>query len=181
MSPRQRFAEVALWSALLLLATMLGASVYQRVSLIPEWGGSLPQSVVSYFHGTSAGASIDRFWTSVTAPTALLVLTTVLANWPTVARRKWLGTAALLFFAMLIWTAIYFVPKGVIPLRVRGGEGMSPDEITRAASAWIFWDWFRMAGTTAAYLCLLKAATIPFSRRSSGNVTAEPNATRTGI
>jgi len=33
MSPRQRFAEVALWSALLLQATMLGASVYPRISL----------------------------------------------------------------------------------------------------------------------------------------------------
>ena len=37
MSGRQRFAEIALWLALLLLATMLGASVYQRISLIPEW------------------------------------------------------------------------------------------------------------------------------------------------
>jgi hypothetical protein len=151
---------------------MLGASVYQRISLIPEWGGSLPQSVVSYFRGTGAGASIDRFWTSVTAPTALLMIVTVLANRPAIARRKWLGTAALLFFAMLLWTAIYFVPKGVIPLMQNGGEGMTPDEITRTARAWIFWDWFRMAGTTAAYLCLLKAATIPFSDAASGNANA---------
>ena len=160
-------------SALLLLATMLGASVYQRISLIPEWGGSLPQSVVSYFRGTGAGASIDRFWTSVTAPTALLVIIAVLANRPALARRQWLATAALLFFTMLAWTAIYFVPKGVIPLMQRGGEGMSPDEITRTARAWIFWDWFRMAGTTAAYLCLLKAATIPFSKPSSASGTGK--------
>jgi hypothetical protein len=154
------------------MATMLGASVYQRISLIPEWGGSLPQSVVSYFHGTGAGASIDRFWTSVTAPTALFMIMAVLANRRAIARRKWLGAAALLFFAMLFWTAIYFVPKGVIPLMHRGGEGMSPDEITRTARAWIFWDWFRMTGTTAAYLCLLKAATIPFAEPSSGSANA---------
>jgi hypothetical protein len=141
VSPRQRFGDVSLWLALLLLATMLGASVYQRISLIPEWGGSLPQSVVTYFHGTSAGASIDRFWKSVTAPTALLIIVAIVANRPALARRKWLGAAGILFFAMLIW--------------------MSPDEITRTARAWIFWDWFRMAGTVASYLCLLKAATIP--------------------
>jgi hypothetical protein len=68
---------------------------------------------------------------------------------------------------MLIWTVIYFIPQGVVPLMQRGGEGMSPDEITRTARAWIFWDWFRVAGTTAAYLCLLKGATIPFSESSS--------------
>ena len=168
MLPRQRFAEVVLWLALLSLSTMLGASVYQRVSLIPEWGGSLPESVVSYFRGTSAGASIDRFWKGVTAPTALLIVIAVLANRSALARRKWLGTSALLFFAMLIWTAVYFVPEGVIPLMQRGGEGMSPEEITRTARAWIFWDWFRMAGTTAAYLCLLKAATIPLSESGNG-------------
>lgn len=26
------------------------------------------------------------------------------------------------------------------------------------ARAWIFWDWFRMAGTLAPYLCFVKAA-----------------------
>jgi putative copper export protein len=88
MSGRQRFAEIALWLALLLLATMLGASVYQRISLIPEWGGSLPQSVVTYFHGTSAGASIDRFWRSVIPPTTLLMIVAVWANRPALSRRK---------------------------------------------------------------------------------------------
>jgi hypothetical protein len=159
---RQRFAEVALWLALLLLTTMVGASVYQRISLIPEWGGALPESLVSYFRGTTAGASMDRFWQSVTAPTALLIIIAGIANWPARSRRKWLGAAGVLFFAMLIWTAAYFIPKGVIPLMQRGGAGMSPDEIVRTARAWIFWDWFRMAGTTASYLCLMKAATIPF-------------------
>ena len=172
MSGRQRFAEAALWLALLFLGTMLGASVYQRISLIPEWGGSLPQSVVTYFHGTTAGASIDRFWKSVTPLTALLIIVAIIANRSALSRRKWLGAAGLLFFAMLIWTAAYFIPRGVIPLMQRGGEGMSPDEITRTARAWIFWDWFRMAGTVASYLCLLKAATIPFFKSLWGPAEA---------
>jgi hypothetical protein len=162
VSRRQRLGDVALWFALVFLATMLGASVYQRISLIPEWGGALPQSVVTYFHGTGAGASIDRFWRSVIPPTGVLVIIAILANRAALARRTWLGAAGILFFAMLIWTFVYFVPQGVIPLMVRGGEGMSPEAITRTARAWIFWDWFRMAGTLASYLCLLKAATIPF-------------------
>jgi hypothetical protein len=53
---------------------------------------------------------------------------------------------------MLVWTVAYFIPLGVIPLMERGGEGMSPDDITRTARAWIFWDWFRLGGTPASYL-----------------------------
>jgi hypothetical protein len=61
---------------------------------------------------------------------------------------------------MLVWTEIYFVPKGVIPLMARAGAGLSGDQITTMAKAWIFWDWFRMAGTVVAYLALLRALTI---------------------
>ena len=49
MTRRQSVAAVLLWSVLVFVGTMFGASVYQRISLIPEWGGALPQSVVAYF------------------------------------------------------------------------------------------------------------------------------------
>lgn len=159
MVTRQRVAAVLLWSVLVLVGTMFGASVYQRISLIPEWGGALPQSVTVYFRGTNAGQAIDRFWTLVTAPTAIAIILTVVVNWPFVARRRWASRGAILFFLMLVWTVVYFIPGGVIPLMVRGGDGLSPETITQMARAWIFWDWFRMAGTLASYLCFLKAAT----------------------
>ena len=63
-------------------------------------------------------------------------------------------------FLMLVWTAVYFIPKGVIPLMQRGGVGLTPEAITQMGRAWIFWDWFRMAGTLGSYLCLIKAATL---------------------
>ena len=157
MTTRKRHAVVLLWSALVLTGTMFGASVYQRISLIPDWGGDLPQSVVRYFRGTNAGHFIDRSWTSVTAPTAVAVILALVSNWNAGARRRWILWGAILFILMLVWTAVYFIPKGVMPIMQRGGEGLTPDEITQMARAWIFWDWFRMAGTLASYLCLLKA------------------------
>src|SRR5262245_33735994 len=138
---------------------MFGASVYQRISLIPEWGGDLPQSVVLYFRDTHAGQAIDRFWTAVTAPTAVAIILALILNWPLVDRRRWILRGVILFFLMLAWTAAYFVPKGVIPLMLRGGEGLTPEAITEMARAWIFWDWFRMAATLGSYLCFVKAAT----------------------
>ena len=69
MTTRQRFAEVLLWSVLVLVATMFGASVYQRISLIPEWGGALPQSVTLYFRDPHAGQRRGqvRIWFEVHA------------------------------------------------------------------------------------------------------------------
>jgi hypothetical protein len=164
VTTRQRLAAIVLWSALVFVGTMWGASVYQRISLIPEWGGARPESAILFFRGTSAGESIDRFWTAVTAPAALAVLLALVLNWPAVARRRWIAPGALLFFVMLAWTAVYFIPRGVVPIMQRGGVGLTPDAIAQMARAWIFWDWFRMAGTLGAYLCLLKAATIPYGR-----------------
>jgi glycerol-3-phosphate acyltransferase PlsY len=161
---RERTAEAALWTELLLIGIILGATVYQRISLIPEWGGALPGSLIAYFKGTRAAASIGRFWICVLPPTALVMIVTVIANWPFRARRRWIGIAAAFFFAMLIWTEVYFVPHGVIPLMVHAGAGLSPDEITRMANAWIFWDWFRLAGTIATFFTLVKAVTFPTSR-----------------
>ena len=160
MSIRQKIAEVLLWMALLFVATIIGAEVYQRISLIPEWGGALPDSVVTYFRGTQAAPAIGRFWISVLPPTALFAIAAAAFNWPERPRRRWISIGTLLFVAMLGWTEIYFVPKGVIPLMAHAGAGMSGDQITTMAKAWIFWDWFRMAGTVAAFLAFLKVLTI---------------------
>jgi len=160
VTTRQRLATILLWSVLVFVGTMFGASVYQRISLIPEWGGDLPQSVLLYFHDAHAGRAIDRFWTAVTAPTAVVIILALVVNWPFGARRRWISLGAILFFVMLAWTVVYFIPKGVIPLMVRGGDGLTPEAITQMARAWIFWDWFRMAGTLGSYLCFVKAASL---------------------
>ena len=160
MTPRRRVAAVLLWGVLVFVGTMFGASVYQRIALIPEWGGALPQSVVLYFGDPRAGQAVERFWTVITGPTALVIILALIANWPFTARRRWISAGATLFFVMLAWTVVYFIPSGVTPLMVRGGAGLAPEAITQMAQAWIFWDWFRMAGTLGSYLCFVKAASL---------------------
>ena len=44
---RQRLAAILLWATLIFVGTMFGASVYQRISLIPEWSRDLPQSAIA--------------------------------------------------------------------------------------------------------------------------------------
>lgn len=158
---RRRFAEIMLWVAIVLSGIVFGASVYQRISIIPEWGGNLPSSVATYFQGTHAAAAIGRFWAHALPPTALVVLLTFAVGWPDRLRRPWLALALGLFLVAFIWTEAWFVPRGVIPLMVKAGNGMTPEEVTARASAWIFWDWFRMALTLGFLLSFLKALTQP--------------------
>src|SRR5690242_18581547 len=124
MSIRQKIGEALLWIALLLLGTIIGAEVYQRISLIPQRGAAIPDSLITYFRGTHAAASIGRFWISVLPPSALFVIAATAFNWPERARRGWLALGAFLFIAMLVWTEVYFVPKGVIPLMAHAGAGL---------------------------------------------------------
>jgi hypothetical protein len=168
MSTRQRIGEVVLWITLFVAGIINGAGVYQRISLIPDWADNLPDSLVNYFKGTTAAPDISRFWESVVPVLALLVIATLIFNLADRPRRKWIGIGGALFFAALIATLVYFVPRGVIPLMKHAGAGLSGDEITRMARAWVFWDWFRMAATAGCFFALLKALTIRLSPAVKG-------------
>jgi len=147
----------ALWIELLLIGAIFGGAVYQRTSLIPEWGGALPDSVIRYFRGTTAAAAISRFWKTVLPPATLMMIVAVAVNWSIADRRLWIGIAGSLYLVNIVATIVYFFPRGVTPLMLRAGEGMTGDEITRMAKAWIFWDWVRFVGLIAIFFCLLRA------------------------
>jgi hypothetical protein len=161
---QKHVGAILLYIVLVLIGIMFGASVYQRISIIPEWGGALPESVVTYFRGTNNGQAMDRFWTSITAPTAIAIVLALGLNWHPAVRRRWIALGAVLIFLMLVWTAVFFIPNGVIPLMQRGGEGLARETITQMAESWIFWDWFRMAITLGAYLCFIKAVSLQNDR-----------------
>ena len=167
--PRKRLAEALLWLAIVMSGVVFGASVYQRVSLIPEWGGNLPDSVTDYFKGTNQADASARFWRGALPPTGLCILLTLIAAWPDRGRRTWVALALGLYLVALVWTAVYFIPKGVVPLMEQAASGMTPEEITSTARAWIFWDWLRMALTLGFVLALMKALTLRGGQRASGS------------
>lgn len=168
MSTRQRIGEAVLWITLFVAGIINGAGVYQRISLIPDWARNLPDSLVNYFKATTAAPDITRFWESVVPVLTLLVIATLIFNLADRPRRKWICIGAALFFAALMATLVYFVPRGVVPLMKNAGAGLSGDEIARMARQWVFWDWFRMAATAGCFFALLKAVTIRLTPGSIG-------------
>jgi len=132
MSIREVLGDLTLYGALFLVGILNEASIYQRIPLIPDWGGHLPDS---------------RFWSSILPPSALFILAALVLNWPDRSRRRWLAVVDC------------------------GGEGMSPEEITSRASAWILWDWLRMAVTAVAFFASTKALARATKQRNSALAT----------
>ena len=160
MNARQRIGECFLWLTILAMGVITGAGLFQRMSLIPAWTRDLPGSVVAHFKGTMAAQDFSRFWATVVPVSALLVVGTLIFNLADRSRRGWIAAGAALFGAVFAATLLYFVPKGVVPLMVRAGEGMSGEEITRVMRQWVFWDGFRMAAMVGCFFAFLKAATV---------------------
>jgi hypothetical protein len=161
---RQRIGEPILWLTVLAMGIITGAGLFQKMSLIPAWTRDLPESVVTYFTGTMMARDFARFWGTVVPVSALLVVGTLIFNLADRPRRKWIAVGAGLFGAVFVATMVYFVPKGVLPLMVHAGAGMSGEEITRVMRQWVFWDGFRMAAMAACFFAYLKAATVSVNR-----------------
>lgn len=160
MTTRQRIGEIVLWLTVFAMGLITGAGLFQKMSLIPAWTRDLPGSVVTYFNGTMMARDFARFWGTVVPVAALLVVGTLIVNLADRARRKWIAIGAGLFGAVFLATLLYFVPKGVLPLMVRAGAGMSGEEITRVMRQWVFWDGFRMVAMVGSFFAFLKAATV---------------------
>jgi hypothetical protein len=160
MNMRRRIGESILWLTVLAMGVITGAGLFQRMSLIPAWTRDLPGSVVVYFKGTMAAQDFSRFWATVVPVSALLVIGTLIFNLADRPRRRWIAIGAGLFSAVFAATLLYFVPKGVVPLMVRAGAGMSGEEITRVMRQWVFWDGFRMAAMVGCFFAFVKAVTL---------------------
>ncbi len=158
---RHWLADALLIGFLISAAVPLGGTVYQMLVIIPEWSQDLPGSLVRLFQGTSWAEAQGRFWRHpVGLLNSLFLIGALITSWPNRRRRRWLLICTVLLIGVTFWTGLYFVPKGVVPLMVQAGAGMTPEEITARAEAWIFWDRVRFVVIVLAYLAGLLALRI---------------------
>ncbi|HEY0021854.1 MAG TPA: hypothetical protein VGB24_03060 [Longimicrobium sp.] len=157
MTTRHRIGDLLLTITLLLGAVFLGGTVYQMLVINPEWGGALPASLPAFFGGSQWAAAMARFWTHPLLGTfPLFLVGALVALWPHRPARLWLGASLGLFLVVTLWTGSYFIPE-IEPLMVKAGAGLTPEQITERAGAWLFWDRIRFLLIIAAYLASLRA------------------------
>ena len=165
---RSLASNVLLLIAILSIALNFGGTWYQMMVLYPEWSGNLPQSLTTFFGDGRWFVAQTRFWqnpaTDIGLPAFVIAL---IVSWPYRRRRNWMLIALLILLPVIVATAAWFIP-GVMRLMRDAGRGLSPEEITRSAQAWLFWDRVRFAAVGAVLLATLFAFASPAARPGEG-------------
>jgi hypothetical protein len=87
---------------------IIGAAVYEHIAVVPQWSAAPPQSL-AMFQGPY-GLNPGPFWQSIHPVTLLLFLITLVVHWRS-DRKQPLTVVLLSYMAILVVTAIYFVPE----------------------------------------------------------------------
>jgi hypothetical protein len=144
---------VVLWSLVLVAGVLSGGSIYETVVLNPLWAGAPPTSVTSWPYG----AVQARFFQVATPAWALLSVAAFAASFvmPRPAR-PWARVAGVIGAAVMIWTAVYFIPR-VVATEGNRGAGLTPEQITRMTLEFVRWGYLRTALLFSAWVMALRA------------------------
>ena len=136
---------------MMLLSAGLGTSSTTFTMIHPPFGGSFNLFIIT----------LNSLMEWLLIPVALFL------NWPVPKRRKLIVMAAVVYYAMRVWTYIYFVPNifefGALP-----PEGPFSAELVERFRIWVNLSWFRLVIDVLTNLLFLLAAFVPAS--ASGNL-----------
>lgn len=122
-------AAVTLYAAVALWGILCGAVVYEHVAIIPVWASNPPESL-KMWSGPYRIAP-QRFWIVIHHVIIVMILAALATNWNNVARNPVALTGAGYVLAVLVPTAIWFVPR---LLRLIDPDGDTPPDVWRRRS-----------------------------------------------
>lgn len=161
--------ECTLWLFVCFVAVIVGATIYQLVVLVPTVSADLPSSLLAF---NQNGINPAVFWTSPAMLAGFLLGSLAAAlHWRT-ARRYWVLAAISLVILAEAFTVVYLLPRLSQMGFLLTGNAMLSDgaQLTRVAREWIRADVLRFwVLLVPAFLCALKALSIPFQRLAEVN------------
>jgi hypothetical protein len=155
-----------------LLGIEIGAGLYEARVIVPLWSAAPPQSVWEWnaLQAATPQFSIDagrRFWIYTTPTIGLLSIAALISGWRTrPEHHKWLVAATATAFVVVVATFVYFVPTLMELMRARP-DGANAEVIGAKAHLWVMLNWVRAAVYVAAWLCGLRALTLPAAREAN--------------
>jgi hypothetical protein len=164
-SRRAALANASVFLATLGAALMAGGSLLQQMLLSAGLGA--PSTTFTMIH-PPFGDSFNLFIITLNSLMEWLLMPVALfLNWHIPKRRTFIVIAASAFYAMRVWTYVYFVPNifefGALP-----PDGPFSAEIVERFRIWVNLSWLRFAiQDILPYLLFLLAAFVPAS--ASGN------------
>jgi hypothetical protein len=164
-SRRAALANGSLFLITLAMGLMAGGGLpYQ---LLLSAGLSTPSTTFTMIHPPFSDTSNVFIITMNSLMEWLLMPMALFCNWHIPKRRTFIVIAAVAFYAMRLWSYIYFVPNifefGALP-----PDGPFSAEIVEQFRMWVNLSWLRFAIQDAlTYLLLLLAAFVPASASAS--------------
>ncbi len=122
-------------------AVVIGAAVYEHLAVVPQWSAAPPASL-SMFQG-KYGLNAGAFWMYIHPVTLLLFIAALALSWKT-DRKKNLLTTFAGYLAIIIITAIYFVPELMAITGTPFSETVDPS-LTKRAQLWELLSLIRLA------------------------------------
>lgn len=106
---KSNLGTFALFPAIILFGVLIGGIVYSHTAFLPTFLSELPHSSV-VVHG-KYGINEAPFWTTLHPLLILSLLAAFFLNWKFAARRKLIAITLAIYTAVLLVTAVYFVPE----------------------------------------------------------------------
>jgi hypothetical protein len=178
-SRRAALANASVFLATLGAGLMAGGSLLEMMLLSAGLGA--PSTTFTMIH-PPFGGSFSLFIITMNSPMEWLLMPVALfLNWHIPKRRTFIVIAAVAFYAMRLWSYIYFVPNifefGALP-----PEGPFSAEVVERFRMWVNLSWLRFAiQDLLPYLLFLLAAFVPASasenfRKPAGEKAVEKEA-----
>jgi hypothetical protein len=164
-SRRAALANGSMFLATLGAGLMAGGALLQQ--MLASAGLGTPSTAFTIIHPPFGGSFSLFIITMNSLMEWLLMPVALFCNWHIPKRRTLIVIAAVAFYAMRLWSYIYFVPNifefGAIP-----PEGPFSAEVVERFRMWVNLSWLRFAIQDAlTYLLLLLAAFVPASASGS--------------
>lgn len=160
MKIRSFIAQLVLWLFVFSSSIQMGGSVYEMLVVNPLWFGSPPESVTNWNPVPQFAIEPGRFWAAAVPLYMLTTLAILITAWfMPPPRRKWALIAGVCTLAVIVSTAVFFVPilRDTIMSR---GAGFSAEEITAKVNLWVNWNWLRMAVVFVGWLAGVRALSL---------------------
>jgi hypothetical protein len=158
-SRRAMFANVSLYTATFAIACLTGVGL-QIMPIMDVSITRAPQFFADLVRPPIGDAEALPYYLLNTPLEWLLIPAALLLNAPIPKRRTLIMIAATMFFALRVWSYLYFVPDILDWNQGTTGQPLSADQLGQAA-LWVDLSWIRLGADAAIALLLLGAAFIP--------------------
>ena len=155
-------ARILLWIIVAAWGFWLGGLIYEMVVILPLWSANLPQSVLEWNSRPNFIVNPTRFYIPIVITLILSSLSATVLNWKSNNHRIWLIISSVCAITAFVFTIIYFFPKNDVLFRNQN-TGLSSEEITAIANAWIQANQIRCGIMFVGFFAALKA----FSQKSA--------------